>query len=134
MQRELVHDAIDLGSWVGTKPPAIGDPSAATTSGYCVDGVPRDLFVPLDNELVSGTQTYEDSWQAYLSLAQTAAQTADALGQQLIANDLQISEISKRRRSSSQASAVTSARSARRPSRRTGRSQRTRKTRRPKVA
>lgn len=92
MQRELVHDAIDLGKWVGAAPPALGDPSAAQTSGYCVDGVPRDLFVPLDNELVSGTQTYEDSWQAYISLAQQAAQTADTLGQQLIADDLQISE------------------------------------------
>ena len=77
MQRELVHDAIDLGSWVGARPPALGDLSAAQSSGYCVDGVPRNLFVPLDNELVSGTQTYEDSWQAYLSLAQTAAQAAD---------------------------------------------------------
>ena len=92
MQRELIHDAIDLGKWVGARPPALGDPSAAESSGYCVDGVPRNLFVPLDNELVSGTQTYEDSWQAYLSLAQQAAQTADTLGQQLIANDLQISQ------------------------------------------
>ena len=92
MQRELVHDAIDLGQWVGARPPALGELSAAQTAGYCVDGVPRDLFVPLDNELVAGSQTYEDSWQAYLSLAQTAAQTADTLGQQLIANDLQISQ------------------------------------------
>ena len=92
MQRELVHDAIDLGQWVGAKPPALGDPSAAATSGYCVDGVPLNLFVPLDNELISGTNTYEDSWQNYLNLAQQAAQTADTLGQQLIANDLLISE------------------------------------------
>jgi hypothetical protein len=92
MQRELVHDAIDLGRWVGARPPALGDPSAAQTAGYCVDGVPRDLFVPLDNELVSGSATYEKSWQAYLDLAQQAAQTADALGQQLIANNLEISK------------------------------------------
>lgn len=92
MQRELVHDAIDLGTWVGAKPPALGDPTASQTSGYCVDGVPRDLFVPLDNELVSGTQTYEDSWQNYLSLAQQAAVTADGLGKDLIADDLAISE------------------------------------------
>ncbi|HEY2510268.1 MAG TPA: hypothetical protein VGI39_05410, partial [Polyangiaceae bacterium] len=92
MQRELVHDAIDLGSWVGAKPPVVGDPSAAETAGYCVDGVPHDLFVPLDNELVSGNATYEDSWQAYLDLAQQAAQTADTLGQQLINDDLEISK------------------------------------------
>ncbi len=92
MQRELLEDAIDVGHWVGARPPALGDPSAAQSSGYCVDGVRRNLFVPLDNELVSGSQTYEDSWQAYLSLAQTAAQTADTLGQALISNDLQISE------------------------------------------
>jgi hypothetical protein len=92
MQRELLHDALDLGKWVGAAPPSLGDPSTAAIAGYCVDGVPRDIFVPLDNELVSGTQTYEDSWQHYLDLAQAAAATADTLGQQLIANDLQISE------------------------------------------
>jgi hypothetical protein len=92
MQRELVHDAIDLGAWVGAKPPAVGADSASSASGYCVDGVPKDLFVPLDNELVSGSAAYEDSWQNYLSLAQQAAQTADTLGQQLIADDLQIAE------------------------------------------
>ncbi len=92
MQRELVHDAIDLGSWVGASAPSLGELSAAQPAGYCVDGVPRNLFVPLDNELVSGTQTYEDSWQAYLSLAQTAANTADALGRALIDQDLAISE------------------------------------------
>ena len=92
MQRELVHDALDLGKWVGAAPPALGDQSSAATSGYCVDGVPRDIFVPLDNQLVNGGQSYEDSWQQYLNLAQQAAQTSDTLGQQLIANDLQISE------------------------------------------
>ena len=92
MQRELVHDALDLGQWVGATPPALGDQSSAQTSGYCVDGVPRNIFVPLDNELINGGTSYEDSWQEYLTLAQQAAQSADTLGQQLIANDLQISE------------------------------------------
>jgi hypothetical protein len=92
MQRELVHNSLDLGHWLGARPPAIGDPSAGDVSGSCVDGVPMDIFVPLDNELASGTQPYEDSWQAYLAQAKSAAQAADQLGQQLIANDLQISE------------------------------------------
>jgi hypothetical protein len=91
MQKELQHSSLDLGKWVTTLPSLLGDISLSATPTYCVDGVPLDVFVPLDNELVSGSQTYEDSWQAYLSLAQSAASTADMLGQQLIADDLQIS-------------------------------------------
>ncbi len=39
MQTELLQ-AMDLGRWVGAAAPRLGDPSAAETSGYCVDGVP----------------------------------------------------------------------------------------------
>lgn len=92
MQRELLHDALDLGQWVGATPSAIGEDTASEPAGYCVDGVPRDVFVPLDNELESGGMGYEDSWQHYLDLAMQAAQTADTLGQQLMTEDIQISQ------------------------------------------
>ncbi|HEY2512518.1 MAG TPA: hypothetical protein VGI39_16740, partial [Polyangiaceae bacterium] len=91
MQRELVHDAIDLGKWVGATPPRLGDQSAAQTSGYCVDGVRRDVFVPLDNSL-NASAGAEESWQHYLTVARQAADTADALGKDLITDDLAISE------------------------------------------
>jgi hypothetical protein len=92
MQRELLEDTIDVGKWVGSQPPAIGNLTAADTPGYCVDGVPRDVFVPLQNELTSTGTSFEDSWQFYLQIATQAAQTADQLGQQLLQQNLAISE------------------------------------------
>jgi hypothetical protein len=91
MQRELLHNALDLGRWVGAAPPRIGDFSAAATSGYCIDGVPRDLFVPLQNELTSDdSQSFENSWKHYLSIAQSAAATADGLARDLLQDNLQL--------------------------------------------
>jgi hypothetical protein len=93
MQEELLNDTIDIGKWVGAAPPRLGDSTAADPPGYCVDGVPRDIFVPLQNELTSTTGTsFEDSWQHYLDIAQQAATAADTLGQQLLNENLQISE------------------------------------------
>ncbi len=94
MQRELLEDTIDLGKWVGARPPGIGDLTAANSPGYCVDGVPRDIFVPLQNQLTSGdvSQSFENSWQYYLNAAQQAATTADGLAQQLISLDLQVAQ------------------------------------------
>jgi hypothetical protein len=93
MQRELLHNALDLGKWVGAAPPRLGDPSASDTSGYCVDGLPRDVFVPLQNELTGDdTQSFENSWKHYLSIAQQAAATADGLAQQLLENDIRIEQ------------------------------------------
>jgi hypothetical protein len=93
MQRELLHNALDLGAWVGAAPPRLGEPSAGDTAGYCVDGVPRDVFVPLQNELTSDvSQSFENSWQHYLSIAQTAATAADSLAQQLLTDDTQLAQ------------------------------------------
>jgi hypothetical protein len=50
----------------------------------CVDHLPRDIFVPLQNDLTDSNGAYENSWQHYLSLAQEAANNADTIGQQLI--------------------------------------------------
>jgi hypothetical protein len=94
MQRELLEDTIDLGKWIGAKPPGIGDLTAADSPGYCVDGVARDVFVPLQNQLTAGSTgtTFENSWQYYLGVAQQASQTADDLAKQLLNLDLQITQ------------------------------------------
>jgi hypothetical protein len=94
MQRELLDDTIDLGKWVGARPPTVGDLTAADSPGYCVDGVSRDVFVPLQNQLTEGAtgDSVEQSWQYYLNIAQTAAATADTLGQQLLNLDFQTTQ------------------------------------------
>jgi hypothetical protein len=58
--------------------------SLAESSSYCIDGVPRDLIAPLENELTSDSDGYENSWRHYLTLARQAADRADSLGQQML--------------------------------------------------
>jgi hypothetical protein len=78
MQSELL-DAIFSG-WKG---------SFAESSSYCVDGVPRDVTAPLENELTSDSDGYENSWKHYVTLAKQAADRADRLGQQMVEYGLQ---------------------------------------------
>jgi hypothetical protein len=92
MQRELLQVVLGIGKWVGQRPPRIGDASAAKSAGYCVEDVPRELFVPLENELTSDSDAYENSWRHYLALAKEAANRADELGTQLITLDLKQDE------------------------------------------
>jgi hypothetical protein len=84
MRRELVYDAFGLGKWVGAVPPQAGELPLAGPPTFCIDRVPRDVFVPLQNDLTDSSDSYENSWQHYLSLAQEAATNADTIGQQLI--------------------------------------------------
>ncbi len=84
MRRELLKSAFGLGKWVGAAPPQVGDLPVVQTPSFCIDGVARDMFVPLQNDLSSDEDTYENSWRHYLSSAQTAADNADQLGQQLV--------------------------------------------------
>jgi hypothetical protein len=91
MQRELFGVILGLGTWVGERP-RIGDASASKSGGYCIDGVSRDMFVPLENELTSDSDAYESSWRHYLKLAKEAATRADALGKELIALELEQDE------------------------------------------
>ncbi len=57
-------------------------------SDYCVAGMTRDAFVPLANELNSSGDPLDNSWQTYLSLADSAATKADTLGAEMIADGL----------------------------------------------
>jgi hypothetical protein len=63
-----------------------GDCTIQTPDNYCLSdrsGIPypQDLFVPLENELTSNGDQFENSWRHYLDRAKEAAERADALGQ-----------------------------------------------------
>ncbi len=58
------------------------DPSKSPA--YCIKDVPRNLYVPLSNEVTSDIAGVENSWKYYLKLAREAAARADGLGQKLI--------------------------------------------------
>jgi hypothetical protein len=84
MRRELLNAVLGVGKWVGTAPPRIGANSLAASPQYCVEGVSRDVFVPLSNELTDDSDQYENSWKHYIAIAREAAKRADDLGQQWI--------------------------------------------------
>lgn len=58
--------------------------SAAGIAGYCIEGMPNDAFVPLENELTSDGDEFESSWRRYLNLARNAAVGADSIGKEII--------------------------------------------------
>ena len=58
--------------------------AASLPTEYCIEGMNRDMFVPLANELTSRSPGIEDSWRHYLDLAEAAAAKADQLGRDLI--------------------------------------------------
>lgn len=66
--------------------------STALPGDYCIEGMQRDMFVPLANELTSEGGEFEDSWKHYLRVAEDAAAKADELGRQLIELGLQNDE------------------------------------------
>jgi hypothetical protein len=55
---------------------------------YCIEGMDRDMYVPVANELTSDGVGVEDSWRHYLHEAQEAATRADELGRELIEQGL----------------------------------------------
>jgi hypothetical protein len=86
----LVDPATKYGETIGSlmlPPPArpitLESSSLSDTKFYC-NGVSADIFVPLENEITSDSDPYENSWRHYLTIAQQSAANADALGQQLI--------------------------------------------------
>lgn len=59
---------------------------AATTCA----GISSDQRIPLEDELTDDGDAFESSWRHYLTLAATAAATADRLGEAVIDNGLEI--------------------------------------------
>lgn len=89
MQQKLLNDVLGVSNKWRDQAGRIGVGSTSTSPAYCIKGVPKDLFVPLENELTSDSDQYENSWKHYLSLAKQAALKADELGQKLIDIGLQ---------------------------------------------
>ncbi|MCC6903008.1 MAG: hypothetical protein IT377_28825 [Polyangiaceae bacterium] len=89
LQQKLLSDVLGVSNKWRDQFGRIGVDSTSTSPAYCIEGVPKDLFVPLENELTSDSDQYENSWKHYLTLAKQAAQKADDLGQSLIELGLQ---------------------------------------------
>lgn len=87
-QRQLLDEVFGIAPR-GADESCNGVDSTITSRGYCIDGVERDMFVPLANELTSQNSGVEDSWRHYLTLAEDAARRADQLGNELIQAGLQ---------------------------------------------
>lgn len=88
-QKKLANDLFGLDGRWAVKGPKVGEHSSTSPPGYCVENVPRDFFVPLENELTSDSDSFESSWKHYLTLAKEAAGHADALGEELIRKGLE---------------------------------------------
>lgn len=65
------------------------DDTTGTPPAYCIEGLTRKPFVPLENELTSDADPYENSWRHYLDLAKQASIRADELGREIIEFGLQ---------------------------------------------
>ena len=95
-QEDLLNEAVGVPRSYGRSGCGIGEPTPSKSKSYCVEGVDRDQFVPLENELTSNGDNIENSWRHYLDVAEAAAKHADALGEQMIQegtrNDLRAEE------------------------------------------
>lgn len=91
-QRKLANDLLGVASGFDGKGLRMGGVRIAFSPNYCVEDVPHDFFVPLENELTSDSDQFEDSWKHYLDLASIAAREADALGLELINRNLAADE------------------------------------------
>lgn len=88
-RRKLANDLFGFSKdWHG-RGRGIGKDSSTSPPAYCIPGVPRDFFVPLENELTSDSDAFESSWKHYLLLAKASAQTTDTIGRELIEVGLQ---------------------------------------------
>ncbi|MEZ4220361.1 MAG: hypothetical protein R3B13_05475 [Polyangiaceae bacterium] len=81
---ELIDNALGVSPLYPTSAIELGGPSTSQPPAYCIDGLDREPFVPLENELTSDGDGYEDNWAHYLQLAASAATRADELGKELI--------------------------------------------------
>ncbi len=88
-QRKLANDIFGVSEKWNVNATKVGERSSGSSPGYCIPGVPRDFFVPLENELTSDSDSFESSWKHYLTLAKQAAAQADQFGDKLIELGLQ---------------------------------------------
>ncbi len=91
-QRDLANKLLGVDKGFATKGLRFKGIRLGESPGYCVENVPNDFFVPLENELTSDSDQFEDSWKHYLDLAAIASREADSLGQELIQRNLAADE------------------------------------------
>ncbi len=83
-RRDLTNSLFDSTAQVSQPRTCSNTTMAPTSRAYCVEGMQRDAFVPLANEITSEGTGFEDSWRHYLQVAHESAATADQLGRELI--------------------------------------------------
>ncbi|HMR73851.1 MAG TPA: hypothetical protein PKD61_02025, partial [Polyangiaceae bacterium] len=81
---ELIKNSVGVSPLYPTTADKLAGPSTSKPPAYCIDGLDREPFVPLENELTSDGDGYEDNWAHYLQLAKSAANRADELGKEII--------------------------------------------------
>ncbi len=89
LRRELLNNVLGVSDSIATRGSSRGGSTTADPKGYCIEGVPRDAFVPLENELTENSDAYENSWRHYLERAKDTAARADQIADQLLNLELQ---------------------------------------------
>jgi hypothetical protein len=82
--RELLNAALGVPDNIGSTGSDLGGLSSADPEDYCIEGVPRDFFVPLESELTENSDQFENSWRHYLERARDTAARSDELANQLL--------------------------------------------------
>jgi hypothetical protein len=80
-QRQLANHIFGLSP---AAPQDVGSPDLGQSAGYCIENIPKDFFVPLENELTSDNDQFEDSWKHYLDAAKLSADRTDDIGREII--------------------------------------------------
>ncbi len=88
-RRKLANDLFGFSKGWHGRSRGIGKDSSTSPPAYCIPGVPRDFFVPLENELTSDSDEFESSWKHYLALAKASSQTTDQIGREIVETGLQ---------------------------------------------
>jgi hypothetical protein len=83
-QHELLHRALGVGKEATPERTCASTPPLSLPRQYCIEGMTRDQFVPLANELTSSGSSSEDSWRHYLEVAKAAATKADDLAKEML--------------------------------------------------
>jgi hypothetical protein len=89
LERRLVDEAYAINPRAVTHGPEIAGRPLVEMPSFCAAGIPKDFFVPLENELTSDSDGYENSWKHYLNLAAQSAQETDQLCREIIDLGLQ---------------------------------------------
>lgn len=88
-QRQLVNAALGIGADYPSRGNYLGAATSGDPPSYCIEGVTRDAFIPLENELTENSDAYENSWRHYLGLAKDSADRAERIADQIFQLEMQ---------------------------------------------